>query len=137
MEDIIGDEWKDKSTKVTTEESFGTTKGDLRVYTEGLTPIDFDEYPKVTITTAEDLDKFQYGIVRITVQNSAEEIPYSYLIQIDGLMSCVYSVYAKTLNDLRKATIRQKTVRMYSIFRMLFEKWGGKIGELKRRLQDK
>lgn len=113
---------KSTSTKITESEKFGTYKGDLRVYKKNLEPIDFNDYPKFTITVAEDLDKFQYGYIVVTVKNSPKARERRYIIQIDGLLSLVYSVYAKTLNNLRKATIRQKTVRVYGIFRKIFDK---------------
>jgi hypothetical protein len=113
---------KDKSQKITKATSFGTTIGDLRLYNEDLTPREFDSNPMITITAAEDLKKFQYGIIRIDINDCGGK-QGSYLVQIDGLMSIVYSVYAKTLNDLRKPSFRQKTVRMWGIFRKLFERF--------------
>ena len=107
---------KDKSLKITTETHFGTTKGDLRVYREDLTPIDYDSFPKVIITAAEDLEKFQKGIIRIEVEDFCRD-KESYLIQVDGLLSIVYSVYANTLNDLRTPSFRQKTVRLIEKFK--------------------
>lgn len=131
VEDVIGEDWKDQTNKVTTETSFGETRGDLRVYREDMTPQDYDAFPKVTITMGEDLDKFQYGIMRITTQNIVDGGTIrekSYLVQVDGVMSIIYSVYAKTLNDLRKATFRQKTIRIYGFFKMLAIKLKQKYG---------
>lgn len=109
---------KDKSLKVTKATNFGTSIGDLRVYNDDLTPRDYDSYPKITITAAEDLGKFQYGIIKITVQNMEYSPKMEYLVQVDGLMSIVYSVYAKTLNDLRAEKFREKTIRMWGILKM-------------------
>ncbi len=117
---------KDTSTKVTKETKFGTTIGQLRAYNKDLTPIDWERYPKITVTAAEDLDKFQYGIIKINIKNWRDDdlglCGDDYYIQIDGLMSVIYNVYAKTLNDLRRATIRQKTVKMYGILKMFVYK---------------
>jgi len=110
---------KDISQKVTKETNFGTSIGQLRAYRADRTPIDYKGYPKITVTAAEDLHSFQYGIIKITIQLQKDFTPIDYYIQVDGLMSIVYSVYAKTLNDLRRATIRQKTVRMYGICKMM------------------
>lgn len=114
--------FKDPSQKVTNSTKFGLTKGDLRTYQEDLTPNDWDGYPKVTVSLGEDLEKFQNGIVRFDIQHDQYSAPRTYLIQVDGLMSIIYAVYAKTLNDLRRATIRQRTVRVWGIFRKMIEK---------------
>lgn len=115
---------KDSSLRVTKEMDFGTSKGQLRVYNNNVTPKEYEEYPKVTITVAEDLKKFQYGIIKITTQESSDSPEYDYLVQVDGLMSIVYATYAKTLNELRKPTFRDKGVRMqnklWSVLKRLF-----------------
>lgn len=117
---------KDSSLRVTKETSFGTSKGQLRVYNSNITPKEYEEYPKVTITVAEDLKKFQYGIIKITTQESAESAEYDYLVQVDGLMSIVYATYAKTLNELRAPSFRDRGVRMQnklrSVLNRLFKK---------------
>lgn len=118
MEEML----KDPSQKVTNNTKFGLTKGDLRTYQEDLTPNDWNGFPKVTVSLGEDLEKYQNGIIRLDIQHDQYSAPRSYLIQVDGLMSIVYAVYAKTLNDLRRATIRQRTVRVWGIFRKLIEK---------------
>jgi len=123
-ETLTEEQFKDQSKKVTNSKNFGKTVGDLRVYNEDLTPIDYDSFPKVTITTGEDLDKYQHGIIRITTKHLVDGgiiREKSFLIQVDGLMSIVYAAYAKTLNDLRRATIRQKTVRVWGIVRKIVE----------------
>ena len=123
-ETLTEEQFKDQSLKVTQSEKFGKTIGDLRVYNEDLTPVDYDSYPKITITAGEDLDKFQHGIIRITTKHIVDGgiiRKKTFLIQVDGLMSIVYAVYAKTLNDLRRATIRQKTVRVWGIIRKVVE----------------
>ena len=115
---------KDPSQKVTNNTKFGLTKGDLRTYQEDLTPNDWDGFPKVTVSMGEDLEKYQNGILRISTEYVEDGTirNHDILIQVDGLMSIVYAVYAKTLNDLRRATIRQRTVRVWGIFRKLIEK---------------
>lgn len=48
---------KDSSLRVTKEMDFGTSKGQLRVYNNNVTPKEYEEYPKVTITVAEGIEK--------------------------------------------------------------------------------
>jgi hypothetical protein len=116
------EEQKNTSVNVTNDENFGLTKADLRVYNEDLSMVDWDSFPKVTISMGEDLEKYQKGIIRISIQTVPEIPAKEFLIQVDGLMTVVYSMYAKTLNDLRRATIRQKTVRVWGILRKFWEK---------------
>jgi hypothetical protein len=119
------EEEKNLSQNVTNDDNFGLTKGDLRVYDENLNPVDWDNYPKITVSMGEDLEKYQKGMIRIDIARAEDVAVQSYWIQVDGLMSIVYSVYAKTLNDLRRATIRQQTIRMWGFFRKLFDKLRG------------
>lgn len=114
--------FKNPSPKITNDRNFGLTKGDLRVYNEDLTMKEWDEYPKITVSMGENLEAYQNGIMRIAIQIIPEIPAKEFLIQVDGLMSIVYSVYAKTLNDLRRPTMRQKTIRIWGFFRKLFEK---------------
>jgi hypothetical protein len=116
---------KNTSPNITNTENKGATVADLRAYKEDLTEIDWNEYPKVTISMGETTEMYQKGIIRISIQHRIDgnEIgTRDILIQVDGLLSVVYSMYAKTLNDLRKATIRQKTMRAWGILRKLWEK---------------
>jgi hypothetical protein len=117
------EEQKSTSVNVTNDENFGLTKADLRVYESNLTPVDWDNYPKITISMGEDLEKYQKGMIRIDIMQDNDKEIQSYWIQVDGLMTIVYSMYAKTLNDLRRATIRQKTVRVWGILRKIWEKF--------------
>ena len=116
------EEQKNTSVNVTNDDKFGLTKADLRVYNEDLSMVDWDSFPKVTISMGEDLEKYQKGIIRITTQVNEFSMPEEFIIQVDGLMTVVYSMYAKTLNDLRRATIRQKTVRVWGILRKFWER---------------
>lgn len=121
MDEIL----KDKSDKITNSEDFGLTKADLKVYNDDLSIKSWDEYPKITISLGEDLQKYQKGIMRVEIKDFSDGInsqSRSYLIQVDALMSIVYSAYAGSLNDLRRATIRQKAYRIWGIVRKLFDK---------------
>lgn len=103
------------SHNVTAEKKFKTIVGDLLVYSKDLKPIGYDN-PKITLTVAENVDSFQKGIVKMEVQG------VSYYLHIDGILSCIYSGYAKNLNDLRKPTLRQQTVRLKSFLLELADK---------------
>ncbi len=120
MEDQGTSMGKDTSLKVTKEVKFGTTVGDLRVYNEDLTPRDYDSLPLITLKIAEDLDKFQYGIIRICINEGG--IEKSYLVNIDGVMSLIYSVYAKNLNEMRSPNFRQKAVRFHGLLKTFFNR---------------
>jgi len=123
------EELKDKDQRLTKERNFGTTIGQLRVYNDDLTPRDYDWYPKVVVSAAENLDKFQYGIIKIAVEDCEGAEKKEYLVQVDGLMAIVYNVYAKTLNDLRRPSFRDKTVRMWGFFKILLYKIKKRFGE--------
>jgi len=110
---------KNKSTKITNSTKFGKTIGNLRVYREDLTPLDFDDYPQIIVSAGEDLKKFQYGFIRIKIKKNKEESE-SYLVQVDGLLTIVYGVYAKVLNSFRNKNTN--SVRIYGFFRKLYNK---------------
>lgn len=108
---------KSLSKKLTETTEFKTARGDLLIYNEDLTEHGYDN-PKITLVISEDLEKHQFGIARLIIADS--ESRKSYLVHVDGLLSTIYAAYAKSLNDLRKPTIRQKTVRMAGYFTELF-----------------
>lgn len=106
---------KGMGKKVTDGTSFKPCKGDLMVYNEDLTEKGYDT-PRITLSIAEDLEKFQFGIAKLTVEYEEDGTlrTFETLIHVDGIMSTIYAAYARNLNDLKRATIRQKTVRMYN-----------------------
>jgi hypothetical protein len=108
---------KNTSPDITTEENFRTIKGDLLQYNDDLTPRGYAD-PTITLTVAEDLKKFQRGIVKITIARNDTDgkitATEEYLFHIDGILSCIYSGYAKNLNVLRKPTLKQKAVHFQS-----------------------
>ena len=116
------EEQKDPSLKLTNSKSPGKTIADLRAYNEDMTPVEFKDYPRIKITTAENEEKYQHGIIKLEVQGTEFSLPESYWLQVDGLMSVVYHTYANSLNDLRKPTFRQKTARIHGIIRRIFNK---------------
>lgn len=109
---------KGKSINVTEESKFRTIRGDLLRYDEELNPIGYDK-PTLTLIVAEDLDKFRRGIVRLTISEADRRT--SYLLHLDGILSCIYSGYAKNLNDLRKPSFRQHAVRIKTFMRDMIE----------------
>jgi hypothetical protein len=119
MEDLLNN----PDAKLTNEEKFKTIAGDLRVYNEEMKARDFDDYPKINVKVAEDLKKFQYGYIVLTIQQSPKAPVKRYIVQVDGLLSIVYSVYAKTLNSLRKPTIRQRAIRIHGVLRRAIDKF--------------
>lgn len=111
---------KSLSKKLTETTEFKPSRGDLMLYNEDLTEKGYDD-PRVTLSISEDLAKHQFGIARLTIEDK-EGKGQSYLIHVDGMLSCIYASYAKSLNDLRKPTIRQRSIQMRGYFRDLFSK---------------
>lgn len=120
-------EEKIQTGNVTEDTKYGLTKADLRTYYFDNTEIDWKDYPKVTITLGDSLNAYQKGIITFSVKypERGKEKELTFRVQVDGLMSVVYSMYAKTLNELRKATIRQKTARVWGITKKLWYKLRG------------
>jgi len=116
---------KNASPNVTQEEKFRTIKGDLLQYNEDLTPKGYDK-PVITLSVAENLQQFQRGIIRLTItkdSTSGEKLKEDYLLHIDGLLSCIYSGYAKNLNVLRKPTLKQRAVKIQSTIINLIDRF--------------
>lgn len=111
---------KSLSKKLTETTEFKPARGDLMQYNEDLTEKGYDN-PRLTLSISEDLEKHQFGIARLSITDD-EGKGKSYLVHVDALLSCIYASYAKSLNDLRKPTIRQRSIQMRGYFRDLLRK---------------
>jgi len=110
---------KDKSTKLTKKEEFGTTIAQILLRKENLEPYGFNEYPKLTMVVAEDKEKFQEGIVRLVFEES-EGVERSYLVHMDLFISISQSVYAKTNSDIAKREYnKRRNAKIWGFFKTL------------------
>lgn len=112
---------KDTSLKITNSPYPGKTMADLRLYNPDLTPVDFNQYPKMVVTMAENEEKYQYGYVKLDIFKD-KDTKESYFFHVDGLMSIVYNTYARSLNDLRRPTFKMQAVRFHSFLTRLFHR---------------
>jgi hypothetical protein len=118
---------KDKSPNITNSKYPGKTTARVALLDPVLlSPIDFGEYPKLTMVVAGDKRRFKEGIVEFIIQDWQDQTPRSYLFNMDVAIWVSRQVYARTINDLEKRALRRKRMmKIYGYFRELFEKVRG------------
>jgi hypothetical protein len=84
---------KSQSPKITIETEFKKTEGRLQRYDEGCNSIGFDRYPRIDVVAGDDLNKFQHGIIRITIKEKPLDRAKHYFIKMDAIQSVIFKTY--------------------------------------------
>lgn len=84
---------KSRSPKVTLSTDFKKTEGRLQRYNEGCEPVGFDRYPRIDVVAGDSLEKFQHGIIRITIKEKPLGQPRHYFVKMDAIQSVIFKTY--------------------------------------------